>query len=120
MCSKQLNVFALLSALNNVFVYSHTGLPLHEVGKGGGKMNGGKSKTINRNKGVGGGSTRKGKETKLRLDSNRYDGEEPWMEARTSRKKCKTSMFLLFISNIYSLIKFSVLYNKLNLYVCVI
>ena len=69
-CTKQLKIFTLFSAFYNVSVYSHTGLPLHEVGKGGGKVNGGKSKTFNRNKGVGGISTRKrkGKETEGKGD----------------------------------------------------
>ena len=78
-------------AYNNVFVYSHTGLPLQEVGKGGRKISGGKSITINRNKGVGGSSTRKGKETKLQSDSERDSESEAWMETQTSRKKRKTS-----------------------------
>ena len=72
-------------------MYSHSGLPLHEVGKGGEKISGVKSKTINRNKGVGGISTRKGKETKLQSDSERDEGREPCMEVRESRKKYKIS-----------------------------
>ena len=83
---------------NNVFVYSHTGRPLHQVGKGRGKISGGKSKTINRNKGVGGSCTRKGKETKLQSNSERDSELETWMEAQKSRKKQKTSWFLHFIS----------------------
>ena len=86
----------LLFVCNNVFVYSHTGVPLHKVGKGGGKISGGKSKTINRNKGVGGSSTRKGKETKLQSDSERDSELEAKMEARTNRKIPKTSK-LVFI-----------------------
>ena len=66
------------------------------MGKGGGRINGGKSKTINRNKGVGGSSTRKGKETKLQSDSERDSELESWMEAQTSRKIPKTSK-LVFI-----------------------
>ena len=75
-------------------------MPLHEVGKGGGKISGGKSKTINRNKGVGRSSMRKRKETKLQSDSERDSELEAWMEARTSRKKRKTSSFLHFICKI--------------------
>ena len=78
-------------ACNNFFVYSHTGLPLHEVGKGGGRIGGGKSTTINRNKGVGGSSKRKGKETKLQSDSERDLELELQMKAWTSRKNHKRS-----------------------------
>ena len=62
---KQLKGFTLLLACDNHFMYSHTGVPLHEVGKGEGKITGGKSKTINKNKGVGGSCMRKGKGKKL-------------------------------------------------------
>ena len=79
-----------LSTCENILVYFYTGLPLPEVGKGGGKISRGEFKTINRNKGVGG-LTRKGKETKLQSDSERDEGEESWMEVREGRKRCKTS-----------------------------
>ena len=69
-------------------------MPQHEVGEGVGKIRGNKSRTSNRNKGVGGMSTKKGKETMLRSDSEIDIGWEPWMEAQTSSKKRKTSSFL--------------------------
>ena len=101
---KQLKLKKFFSPYNNVFLYSHTGLPLHEVGKGGGKISGGKFKTINRNKGVEGSCMRKSKETKLESDCEKDEGEEPWMEAQTSRKKRKTSVFLLVMIKNNSLI----------------
>ena len=71
-------------------MYYCTGQPLHEVGKGVGNIRS-KSRTSNRNKGMGGSSTRKGKETKLQSDSERDLEWNPRMEAWTSRKKCKRS-----------------------------
>ena len=72
---------------------------LHEVGKGGGKISGGKSKTINRNVGVGGSSTRIGKGTKIQSDSERDSEWESWMEAQMSRNTSKTSKLVFIFIN---------------------
>ena len=74
----------------------HTGLPLHgEEGEGQGTSIRGTPRAINRNKGVGGSSRRKGK-GKVQQSNAGSDPEwGPWMEAQTSRKKLK-SLFCFF------------------------
>ena len=61
------------------------------MGEGVGKIGGNKFRFNNRKKGVKGSSTRKGKEIKLRSDSEGDSEWNPRMEAKTSRKKIKTS-----------------------------
>ena len=50
----------------------------------------GKGSNFNRNKGVGGNSTRKGKAKKLQSDSESDPKREHWMDAKTGRKKPRT------------------------------
>ena len=82
---------------SNDLTYSHTGQPLHEVGKGEGDSSGYNTENNSRTKGVG---KKKGKK----------GNNEPWMEAQISRKKPKTSEILYFIN------KFNYL---MNYYCCV-